>query len=568
MMLGYQHASIPPSRNDSKGVIRPGVLSSASHGHHQHSDPFSWTTPRGPAAGGVLDLHPPSAGAAPALASELRSSEAPPVTEYVINEHQHAVLTCDVPPELLNLVQIFWYHDNVPTETVVLGQLKAGSNGGEPDAGRRYVRDPSTGSLTISGARMEDDGVWGCQAKEATSRRVLHSGPAVRLVILVPPRPPYLLLDGRRLDPTNLFVPMREHGTLDVECVVEAGNPAPTVTWQMLLAERLLPRLDEAVDDLVSTVAVDKPTGLGGHLSSQARVQHIVREHHNATVSCLVSHPTLAVPYNATILLDVQPRPSGQVWLEHLRLLLALLAGLPPTPAEALLANTSGGHHQGGWGAFGPTMAGVPSPVYLNYSGDVMLGAMIPIHRRGPSGSDCGPIQVKDGVVEVGQREVGKRREQCELTASADLDSDARILTTVPFRITDVLGKVNMQSAETETASEYLLRKTVFSPIGAIEWHDCIPSIASADSKRTVKNSISLATSSLVTHKVLIPVTLVWHQSYNLRALVIWVPGWVCCKLYRVASLLILPPMPSQADFPWDVAKKFHSAGTPKSFSW
>ncbi|XP_052122291.1 immunoglobulin superfamily member 10 isoform X2 [Frankliniella occidentalis] len=290
-----------------------GVLSSASHGHHQHSDPFSWTTPRGPAAGGVLDLHPPSAGAAPALASELRSSEAPPVTEYVINEHQHAVLTCDVPPELLNLVQIFWYHDNVPTETVVLGQLKAGSNGGEPDAGRRYVRDPSTGSLTISGARMEDDGVWGCQAKEATSRRVLHSGPAVRLVILVPPRPPYLLLDGRRLDPTNLFVPMREHGTLDVECVVEAGNPAPTVTWQMLLAERLLPRLDEAVDDLVSTVAVDKPTGLGGHLSSQARVQHIVREHHNATVSCLVSHPTLAVPYNATILLDVQYSPSFDI---------------------------------------------------------------------------------------------------------------------------------------------------------------------------------------------------------------------------------------------------------------
>ncbi|XP_034244973.1 basement membrane-specific heparan sulfate proteoglycan core protein, partial [Thrips palmi] len=181
------------------------------------------------------------------------------------------------------------------------------------DAGHRYIRDPSTGSLTIAGARMEDDGVWGCQAKEATSRRVLHTGPSVRLIILVPPRPPYLLLDGRRLDPTNLFVPMREHGALDVECVVEAGNPAPSVTWQMLLAERPYQYQDENVDDLVSSNTVDKPTGLGGHLSSSARVEHILREHHNATVSCLVSHPTLSSPYNASILLDVQYSPSFDI---------------------------------------------------------------------------------------------------------------------------------------------------------------------------------------------------------------------------------------------------------------
>ena len=124
----------------------------------------------------------------------------------------------------------------------------------------------------------------------------------------VPPRAPYLLLDQRRLDPTNLFVPIREHGALAVECVVEGGNPAPAITWQMVLADRVLTRLnpEEAVGDLESSTVVDKPTGLSGHLSSSARIGNVLREHHNATVSCLVSHPTLANPFNASILLDVQ----------------------------------------------------------------------------------------------------------------------------------------------------------------------------------------------------------------------------------------------------------------------
>ena len=83
------------------------------------------------------------------------------------------------------------YHDEAQTETVVTGQLAASEAAGRSsssdstgDAGHRYIRDPSTGSLTITGARMEDDGVWGCQAKEATSKRVLHAGPQLRLIVL------------------------------------------------------------------------------------------------------------------------------------------------------------------------------------------------------------------------------------------------------------------------------------------------------------------------------------------------------------------------------------------------
>ncbi|XP_068084328.1 metabotropic glutamate receptor 3 [Anabrus simplex] len=35
---------------------------------------------------------------------------------------------------------------------------------------------------------------------------------------------------------------------------------------------------------------------------------------------------------------------------------------------------------------------------YLNYSGDIMLGALFPVHRKGSGGVDCGRIQVEDGI--------------------------------------------------------------------------------------------------------------------------------------------------------------------------
>jgi hypothetical protein len=39
-------------------------------------------------------------------------------------------------------------------------------------------------------------------------------------------------------------------------------------------------------------------------------------------------------------------------------------------------------------------------------------------------------------------------------------------------------------------------------------------------------------------------------------------------KLAYAASLFRVPPIPSQALFPWDVSKKCLSAGTPKSSLW
>ena len=35
---------------------------------------------------------------------------------------------------------------------------------------------------------------------------------------------------------------------------------------------------------------------------------------------------------------------------------------------------------------------------YLNYSGDIMLGGLFPIHKRGEGGKACGGIQDEDGI--------------------------------------------------------------------------------------------------------------------------------------------------------------------------
>lgn len=50
------------------------------------------------------------------------------------------------------------------------------------------------------------------------------------------PRKPYLLIDNRRLDPGNLFVPVKESTELDIQCIVEGGNPKPRLTWDLSIA--------------------------------------------------------------------------------------------------------------------------------------------------------------------------------------------------------------------------------------------------------------------------------------------------------------------------------------------
>lgn len=51
-----------------------------------------------------------------------------------------------------------------------------------------------------------------------------------------PPKPPYLLIDRRRLDAGNIFVPVKENSEFSLACISESGNPKPVLSWEVLLS--------------------------------------------------------------------------------------------------------------------------------------------------------------------------------------------------------------------------------------------------------------------------------------------------------------------------------------------
>lgn len=76
------------------------------------------------------------------------------------------------------------------------------------------------------------------------------------------PKAPYLLIDSRRLDAGNIFIPVKENSELSLACVSEGGNPKPVLTWEILLspgvdrhAQKIsheLTHLEEVKKDVVS----------------------------------------------------------------------------------------------------------------------------------------------------------------------------------------------------------------------------------------------------------------------------------------------------------------------------
>lgn len=125
----------------------------------------------------------------------------------------------------------------------------------------RFIRE-LRGGLTITNAMLEDDGKWLCKAENAQG--YVENARPVKLVVLGKymcrsrtclrfgfsdrngfcvlrngadrPKPPYLLIDSRRLDAGNIFVPVKENSELTLACITEGGNPRPSLTWEVLLS--------------------------------------------------------------------------------------------------------------------------------------------------------------------------------------------------------------------------------------------------------------------------------------------------------------------------------------------
>ncbi|XP_058798926.1 hemicentin-2 isoform X2 [Phymastichus coffea] len=188
-----------------------------------------------------------------------------------------------------------WLHEGVAVDMITIDTRTEMSG-----TGHRYIGDSSTAALHIDNVRLEDDGTWICQLEDDRGKLVV--GRPVKLVVLEAPRGTYLLIDGRRLDPGNQFVPVKEGSELTLECAAEGGNPPPVLAWGMSFSQATLDGPEQPPDNL-TIVPATSPVKSGAHLK-------VLRGHHNATIICVARHVTLPIPMNASILLDVQYTPS------------------------------------------------------------------------------------------------------------------------------------------------------------------------------------------------------------------------------------------------------------------
>lgn len=87
------------------------------------------------------------------------------------------------------------------------------------------------------------------------------------LLLTESPREPYLSIDGRRLDAGNLFIPVKENQALTIECIVEGGNPRPSLHWVLEPSEHNM----DTAPNLVFSEPVTPKTGKYPHTDTPGR---------------------------------------------------------------------------------------------------------------------------------------------------------------------------------------------------------------------------------------------------------------------------------------------------------
>ncbi|XP_075167424.1 irregular chiasm C-roughest protein teiresias [Haematobia irritans] len=215
-------------------------------------------------------------------------------------QHSEIRLMCEVD---LDIATSMWYKN---------GQVVHAMDRTTRVTDYRFIKE-ANGALTITNVMLEDDGKWQCEAEN--TRHYTENARPVKLVVLDRPKSPYLLIDGRRLDAGNIFVPVKENSELNLACISEGGNPRPTLTWEVLLSpgvDRHAQKVSAEVLELeeIKNEKDKNAYKINSGAKSEARLPAVFRAHHNARILCVMEHPTLKIRQNASLLLDVQYTPS------------------------------------------------------------------------------------------------------------------------------------------------------------------------------------------------------------------------------------------------------------------
>ncbi|KAK7074187.1 hypothetical protein SK128_005796, partial [Halocaridina rubra] len=200
------------------------------------------------------------------------------VEERLVVRGQEVVLECVVPDEAKVIEgddsvegEVRWFHDG----TLIDGDLR--------------VSIMWTGRLVMSHAVSADSGLWWCH-------RSGRPAPKLRLVVTIPPERPYLMYGTAQLA-AGARLTTREGNSITLHCIVEGGNPAPSITWIL------------GGDDITSTSQIhSKWVAAEGVFNTRSNltVPQVKRDLHNNTVACVVRHPALPLPVPVPLRLNIE----------------------------------------------------------------------------------------------------------------------------------------------------------------------------------------------------------------------------------------------------------------------
>ncbi|CAB3367694.1 Hypothetical predicted protein [Cloeon dipterum] len=184
--------------------------------------------------------------------------------ELVVRLHEEVVLACDS-----NRV-LAWKHNGKSVQHSAAYRVTANT-------------------LRIMKVTNQDEGPWQCEELDAKSR-VLVATRAVWIVVMEIPKGAFLSFDGKR---ASGWLNMKEGAPLKGRCLMDGGKPAPTAyDWWL-----------ESPDGEQESLA-NFSTG------ADLAIDKILRDMHNGTIICSISHVALDNPMNTSAKVNITYSPS------------------------------------------------------------------------------------------------------------------------------------------------------------------------------------------------------------------------------------------------------------------
>ncbi|XP_033342891.1 neuromusculin isoform X2 [Megalopta genalis] len=202
-------------------------------------------------------------------------------------------------PQCNGLHSIKWYRD---ATRIIIFSEKGGTTRGNDDIAARsnieYTKNMTTSYLKITDVKIEDEGLYKCEATYLTVNRKCNNVHHIMLNVTVHPKSVRVIDESTKspLSTGTTLGPINEGSMISLYCESGEGKPVPSVEWY---------KDDQLLEATNSTTIGDNGIGTA---SSLLQMQ-ITREELGATFTCKVNSTALVEPLTVDIKLDVHVRP-------------------------------------------------------------------------------------------------------------------------------------------------------------------------------------------------------------------------------------------------------------------